>query len=156
MAILGVKLDCDDKAKEYFIDTNIRLLGNDLVKNPFNGKISYDHDFAVIDMKPIYYNFTPYIWVSIVTIYLVWGFTLVLIPLCLLGMAGYFWSKSFFTFILKKGLKKAGYTKQINVLKNNDLLREMIERWDRERSLTTCVSNESYLIDGSHLRKSEK
>lgn len=125
MALLGIKYFGDyNIINDFMKDTKEKLKDYDIVKNPFKGGIVefVDKNIYVIEMTPVYYNFSVFGYVYILIIYVFIGLSLWAIPGIILVIMGLFWSKYFFFFMLKIGLKKYGYKGKIKLLKNKDLL----------------------------------
>ena len=129
MATFGVRLENNEsfnQAIKFLEDTNKRISENNLIKNPFTGTIKRIGDIFLVDLKPIYFNFTPFFIFPIIGLYLFMGFTWIMIfpaSLCLLSI---FWTKYFFYFFFKIGVKKAGYKGKVKLLKDSETLRGVL------------------------------
>lgn len=128
MAIFGVEIkDYDDRVQELVVETNVRLQDTNLMKNPFRGGIKgYPGSMYVLMLEPIYFNFTWFLWLAAGALYFFLGLTYWLIPPVLLGCLGIFWSKYFYYFMFKRGLKKKGYTGKTKLLSTAETLKRVV------------------------------
>lgn len=167
MAVFVVK--CSDvniaenyKALHFFIDTAARLKSENLMRNPFVGEAVHLREEGagvwLVDMTPIY---PPIYWYSAfaygagimfsflnigVGAFISWfvGTALLLLRV--------FWSKSFYAFMLKQGLKKAGYTGAVTVCGPDEGLRVVTECL-KEMSMSSSKLSETVGIASIPLAK---
>ena len=134
MAIFGVTVEHEAAAVLFFSKVNKRLGVEDMVKNPFEGRIlQVERGFYVVDMKPIYPNMS---WVFalpgflglLILGHLVWW---VLLSFSIWGLFGFFWSRFFFFLMLWVGLRKVGYRGRVRLLRGDETLRGVMNRWGR-------------------------
>ena len=130
MAILTFRTENDAVVEKFIKETQDRLTNPNLVKNPFHSKIIWfknKEDITyILAIKPVYFNFTHYIWLIIFAwlfVFKRWSNWLIL-PM-FLGCLGIFWSKSFYQFMLTKGLRKSGYKGKITFLDFEKIFLEM-------------------------------
>lgn len=124
MAIFGVEFDSYDNGKIYSGVDEIRknLKDNNLVKNPFTGGIVQVNNCFLFNIKPIYFNFTPFFIFPIVFIYYFMGLSwLLIIPICLMSL-GFFWSKYFFYLMFKLKLRKIKYNGKVKLISDKKML----------------------------------
>ena len=126
MAVFGVLVDPGLEVLDFVAKTNHRLEDSNLVKNPFKGGIkTVLHDgrlLCVVSMRPVYFNFTVFGWLLAASVFFIWGVSWWILPGVILGSLGIFWHKSFFLFMMKKGMRKAGYTGQFKEINANTII----------------------------------
>jgi hypothetical protein len=132
LALFVVKADTSTEALEFFARTAERLEGNSLLKNPFIGKITRFSSLYVVDINPIYPNVTPFVFLSFIFVVVVWGWAWWMLSLLILSSAYFFWTKWFFYPILKRGLRKSGYSGEVKLCSNEDALKEVVTLWDNK------------------------
>jgi len=119
-----------DDVREYLDKTNENLQDANYIKNPFFGGIKYFIDgenlLTVIDINPIFYNFSLFGWLMLGGFYYAFGLSYWLIPCIVIGILGIFWTSYFFSFISVKGLRKSGYTGTIIKLNSDELLKKIV------------------------------
>jgi len=126
MAIFAVETEKDIKANEFMELSNNRLQSSNLVTNPFNGGIKKiegnNKNTYLVYMQPIYPRlYIAGIFFLIITlVFTKFRLSLWLIPSILILCTGILWSGQFFYFILKKGLRKHGFTGAIKKLHSDD------------------------------------
>jgi len=130
MAIFGVKVSDWKEAKPFFSETGVRLKGGNMVKNPFTGKIKRIDDLYIMGIEPIYFNFTHYIWLIGAVTFFVFGFKWFHFLVIGLGSLSIFWSRYFFYYMLKKGLRKRGYTGEMRLVGHKEIINTSILKWD--------------------------
>lgn len=118
MAVFGVKINLCSSALRFINLTNKRLLVDDMLKNPFKGRIICFGDLCYITITPIYTNLSIIGLVSMIISILVFGpiFNWLFIIGSLIALSGVFWTKQFFFIMFKYGLRKAGYAGEIKLL----------------------------------------
>jgi hypothetical protein len=117
-----------DVVEKFIDDTAERLKNPNPYTNPLKGSIRkcLAKETFVISMEPLYFNFTPYFWLTTAVGILFWGFTpWLLIPVSL-GCLGVFWSKHFFYWVCVRGLRKAGYVGPVMILNNKQIIERLI------------------------------
>lgn len=134
MATFGVEVTNCGEAYNFFSETRERLQSNSLVKNPFKGEIKKRDNMYIINIEPIYINFTPLVWALAIGGYFITGFHWWHYGLIAVGCLGIFWTKYFFYFFLKKGLKKKGYTGKTKLINKEDVIKKGVFEWDNKRS----------------------
>lgn len=134
MAIFGVKIENSPEVKQFFSDTNDRLQGENLVKNPFNGGIRYRAGVYIVKICPIYANFTPVFPLLGFGLTTIFGFRWWHLIFYSVGLLGWFWSNNFFKFVMKKGLRKAGYTGKLQFIKESDIIEKVVFEWVKPKS----------------------
>ncbi len=113
--------------KRFFTETAERLKEEHLVKNPFIGKIKKMGSVYVVQMDPVYFNFTWLIWLVFFASIIGFGFRYKWhIPMMLIASLGIFWTRYFFFFMMKKGLKKAGYLGPIRMIGVNEIIKREV------------------------------
>lgn len=137
MAIFGVKFDPCLIAERFFSDTKTRLAGENLVKNPFTGDIKIFDDLSVVSMKPVYFNFAPYILFMNFVLILAFGLRWFNYVLFIISLVGVLWSKYFFYFFLKLGLKKKGYKGNTSLVSSNKILKKVVFEWDKQKLINS-------------------
>lgn len=145
MAILGI-VTKDNKVVTDFIDTIIKKAkDNNLVNNPFNIGVcsfKYKNDVAhVIDITPVYPNFTFIAAAVAVLAYYFLRYWVILLAGVLFIAAGLFWSKHFYYFMFKKGITKAGYKDKIMMIDNKEIIKEGLI-YGTDRSLRIPIKAE--------------
>jgi len=132
MAIFGVKLEEDNKAKLFMQESNDRLQDNSIVKNPFYGRIALvpnSEDYYIVDMEPVYLKaYWGGAFILMATLVFT-GFklTLWLLPGIALLCCSIFWSKYFLYIMMRIGLRKAGYMGKIRLVNNKIMMKALIE-----------------------------
>ena len=123
MVIFGVKVLDSEKVDSFIDKTNDRF---DKVLF-FKGMLFKFKNMIVVDMKPLLF---PFYWlglVSFITIYYFWGFRPKLLTFAFIVFCGgIFWTRYFFYFFLKIGIKKEGYLGKIKLMSHQDTLREVL------------------------------
>jgi len=127
MVIFGIELENEDlKFNEFVNETNLRLDNNNVVSNPFVGKIlQLKGNLFIVKMQPLYPNFTYFIWMVVVAVYFYKGLHWIHIPGMLLGSLCFFWSKYFFNLMLQMGAKKHGCKAKISMINNKKIMEEV-------------------------------
>lgn len=127
MATFGVKVKDCKEARQFFKETNERLQNKDMMINPFYGGVKKLRHYYLIQMKPVYPNFTLIVWFIFFCTVMVFGYKLyVHIPMVVVGLLGIFWTRHFFFFMMKKGLKKAGYNDYVLMVDIHKLIEEEV------------------------------
>lgn len=133
MAIFGVELENNITATKFMEETDKRLSIDNLVTNPFEGKVKRleleDKDNYVIVMDPVYPHFYQWGLIGILVTFMIVGFKLSYwyLPSLIIYSFGFFWSKYFFFIVLYLGLKKAKYTGKVRLLSNKKILRSIVK-----------------------------
>lgn len=133
MTIFGIEVENNPEAKSFFLKTKDRLQEANLVTNPFKGDIRKKSNLYIVYIEPVYVHFTPIIWGICIGSFIIFGYRWVQIPLALIGCLYIFWTRYFFYYFMKKGLKKEGYngtTKMINI---KDIVINEVIKSDREK-----------------------
>lgn len=139
MAIFGIEVDNVAEANDFFLETEQRLQGTDMVVNPFFGSlkmyVSKDSVLGVASLKPMYPNLTLYVagFFAILGLFAYWnGWGLQFFFVCMSlasVLAGYFWSSHFMVSMMKVGLRKAGYKGKVETFVGSKLS-ERLFRWE--------------------------
>ena len=122
MVIFGISTADSEELDHFIYKTNERF--NKVLF--FTGKLFKFKDMVVIDMKPLIVKFYYLGLFSAVTIYYFWGFSKLLIPAFIVFAGGFFWTRYFFYFFLKIGLKKEGHTGKIKLISSQNTLRGVL------------------------------
>lgn len=132
MAVFGVITENKPKVWKFIKDVDTRLNGFDIKKNPFSGyakSFKDDNDLIVVlNMRPIWPNFAPWIAGFSFLISLFFGnLKLLVIPLIFIALS-FFWTPEFFYLTFKAGLKKAGFKGRVKRLKQNEIIDALARR----------------------------
>lgn len=126
MVIFGISLSEENKAFEEFVaETNERIKDNNVVRNPFTGRIiKLDHipGTYLIQISPLYPNYTPYIWIIGIFLFYFRGPHWLHIPIIILGCLGLFWSRYFYYWMFRLGAKKKGSNSKLSLLSDRKTL----------------------------------
>jgi hypothetical protein len=76
-------------------------------------------------MSPMFFNFTIFGWLILGSMFYFLGWTWFLLAPLFLCSLGFFWTKWFFYFGLKLGLKKKGYKGKVELISINNFLEEV-------------------------------
>jgi len=130
MVIFGIKTSKNFTFKKYVEDTQRRLNNNNFIKSPFNGKIeristTFDY-FYIVDIKPIIPNIPLFACVIMGMICLVFFKIPFVIAGIVFGLLSLLWSRFFFQFMFKIGLKKKGFKEKIVFLNPSKALKEVL------------------------------
>jgi hypothetical protein len=132
MAAFGIITIPNEIVDKFMEDTNERLEGDNFVKNPFYGKIKLIDDsntcaWWAIVMRPVY---APYYWFGLLgatgILFIAQGWTNWAILPLLLFASGIFYNGWFFAFMLRIGLRKAGYTGVLKILGKEEVINRLI------------------------------
>lgn len=126
MAIFGIKLKDGPLVNEFVEETNERLSKNNLVKNPFTGKIKKYNKLYVVNMEPIYYNFGKPGAVFCLALFLGFGYKIFLIPFLFFFVLSFFWTGYFMFYMFRIGLKKKGYKGKCKYYNAKKVIREIL------------------------------
>ena len=130
MAMYGMMLEKQDAVSKWIAQTNERTKEESFLKNPFKTKMKFwlrkKEVLLLIDIQPLYFNFTIFGWLLAVGTLIAFGFGWWLIPGIVLGCLGVFWTADFYFLMAKLGLRKAGYTGKVKRLKLSEIIREVI------------------------------
>lgn len=127
MSVFGVILNDCEPAERFFRETNERLKENHLVKNPYVGSIKKLGQVYVVKMQPVYFNYTWFIWLVLVASIIGFGFHYKWhIPMIAVGSLSIFWTKYFLFFMMKKGLKKAGYVGPVRMISPAEIIEKEV------------------------------
>jgi hypothetical protein len=129
MACFGFKTNDSEIVDKFVLDTDARLNSENFIKNPFKGNIKKidslgGESYFGVSMKPMYPHFY-WAGLMLVGIQLWWlnfTFTWWMLPGALIFSLGIFYSSEFFYFILKKGLKKVGYSEKIKRISQSEII----------------------------------
>ena len=133
MAAFMIRLKDNEKAVKFMAESKDRLLNNhNFVENPFNGYIGELNaepgfkSYAIV-MRPIYprFYFTG-LFLMAIALFFARGFIYWVIPGLIIFSAGIFWSRFFFYFMLRLGLRKAGYKDVIRLLDNEEAIEAIV------------------------------
>ncbi len=131
MVVFGLITEDNQIIQDFINDTNKRLDNNNLVKNPFVGKvygfkINETQLLHIVIINPIYFNVTYFGWLYVIGVYFILGLTYWLIPGFILGSMGIFWALCFYRYIYKKGLVKAGYLGYIEHMQKDGIIENIM------------------------------
>lgn len=136
MVHFAIETDNSDEAFKFFADTRERLQSVNILKNPFHGEIKtfvvYDKITAFISMKPIYPG--TFIFGSII---LLINYSVAIIrggsPNLFFNVVAIFFilaeilrTPQYFGFVLKRGLRKAGYKGKVSLIDGGVLFDKMM------------------------------
>lgn len=135
MASFGFKTEANELVDKFVLDTDKRLNSENFVKNPFKGKIKKidslsNESYYGVSMKPIY---PPFYYVGLLLIFIqLWfsNFTINLwmLPGTLIFLLGYFYSASFFYFMLGKGLRKVRYKGKLVRISKSEVITILLNK----------------------------
>lgn len=154
MIILGV--ESDQNSEQYFDDTEKRFSENNIVRNPFSAEVHQLPESTYIFMiKPLYPPFLPCFGGFLVAT-LLFAFGLKFSVLMILGLVllstGIFWTKYFFFFMLRAGMKKV-CSSRIKLLDNPEIIKRLIG-WRKKTFSSSFSTNEkTEKRNSSQLRK---
>lgn len=130
MSLYAIKTENIGVIHKWVEQTVDRGKENNMLKNPYEWKITKVRKkndlIVVIDAKPLYPNFSWLGWMGGVMVLFVWGASKWLIPCCIVGCLGIFWTADFMVLMTKKALRKAGYTGPIKRMKHSEIIKEAI------------------------------
>ena len=130
MAIYGMMLEKQDAVSKWIAETDKRSKEENFFKNPFKLRMKFwlrkKEVLLIMDIKPLYFNFSVFGWFMSAGALFMFGFGWWLWPGIILGCLGVFWTADFYFFMAKLGLRKAGYKGKIKRLKLGDIIREVI------------------------------
>lgn len=130
MAFVGVLVDNDESVYRFVALMKDRFKDNNILSNPFKGSVTAskagDKVLVVLSIVPVYFNFTILGWLVGAFILYFKGVHWLLIPCVILLLLGYFWSSRFYSFMMKKGFRKAGYSGDIQKLSTEEAVSLMI------------------------------
>lgn len=118
---------------KFLEDTDERLQGISLIYNPFKGYVrSFNlkkegYRLSIIKIHPIYADISIIGVVGIIGINFLWGLTLGMIPFLLIALSHFFYTYTFYTFMFRKGLKKAGYEEPYKIIKADETIDILLE-----------------------------
>jgi hypothetical protein len=105
------------------MDFSERMSNNNFIQNPFFGGVKPISDNVYcISITPVWVDVSWFGWLGVLMPYLVWGWSNWLIFPIIIGLSGILWTKYFFFFMLKLGLKKAGYKDKIKLIHSEDIV----------------------------------
>lgn len=133
MPTFGIETEDDFYARAFFNKTNLRLSEENVIKNPFKGRIHiYDKGFAVVDLQPIYFNVAIVGLVAFLIPFLFGGFNITAwcIPGVIIMCLGFCWTRYFFYLIIRIGLSKTKYKGKVKLLPDNETIRRCLT-WDK-------------------------
>ena len=130
MATFGIETEKNINVIKFMEATHRRINSNNFLKSPFNGSVERISTtfkaFYVVDIKPIYPNiplFAGVIMAMICLVFFKWPFIVASLIFFTLSLI---WTRYFFQFMLKIGLKKAGYKENINFLSPGETLKRVL------------------------------
>lgn len=129
MASFGFLTEKSELVESFIEKTNQRLEVHHILKNPFEGRIIKIKGIYLASMNPMYPNLSLLGLIFILGWFAIFGFKLIgwYIPGLVLLVSGVFWSKYFFYLMLKKGLKKEGYTGIVKLIPNNKIIERIVK-----------------------------
>jgi hypothetical protein len=130
MAMFGILLDKDVAVTKWIADTKKRTTYDNVFKNPFKTKIRFWNKkgevLLLMDITPIYFNYSIYGWFMSAGTLLLFGFGWWMWPGIVLGCLGLFWTSEFYFVMTKLGLRRTGYKGKIKRMKLSRLIREVV------------------------------
>ena len=137
MVVFAIETDCLGIVQDFMKDTHKRLQNNSLRRNPYDGgtarlpnnRFIDTPDRYLIDMTPLYPpTYLGGIFAIVGSIFwrgFVWNWLLTVGVLLL--ASGLLWSRYFMFVMLRLGLKKAGYNGPVRLIRDNDILKHIID-----------------------------
>lgn len=132
MAFFVVKTKHSAKIKEWIGSTKTKNNNSNPFKAPFKISLNYFKapgeisSFIACLIEPIFPNVSVFGWAGVCLIYSVWGYSnFILLPITI-GLSGFFWSSTFYSFIVSKSLKRFGHTHSVKRVKVRTLFEEVI------------------------------
>lgn len=136
MALFGFRAEHKKELTNFMLATQKKLESNNVVYNPFIAKIKEFNLISegepeviyLIDMNPIYLNFTPIGWFMAFAVLVLFGFSWWITPGVVITLLGVFWTPEFYYIMFRLGLKKAGYKGKVKRLRNEAIIKELLLR----------------------------
>lgn len=115
MVIFGVCKGSLKSLDKYVLEVKGRLEQPVFFKNPFIGGVVSNKGLWIINIKPLYPNFSIYGLLGFIVTFVVTNFKLSwwLLPSLIIFGLGFFWSGLFFRLMFKLGLRKKGIRTKI-------------------------------------------
>lgn len=133
MAIFGIKTIFTPALHKFMEESNERLKSESILDNPFKGVVKIikridSNIYYGIDITPIYppVPLAGALFMVIPLIFTGWRWSWWLLPGAVFLALGVLWSKYFFYGVLRLGLRKKGIRQKIRLLRNNELLKVLI------------------------------
>jgi len=130
MAMYGILLDKDKAVAKWIAETTKRTQEENFLKNPFKTKIKFwlkkKQLLLLMDITPIYFNYTIFGWVMSAGTLLMFGLGWWVWPGIILGCLGFFWTSEFYFEMTKLGLRRAGYKGKIKRMRLGEVIREVV------------------------------
>lgn len=126
MAVFGVKTPENEDLDKCVNSIRVRLMGENLVLNPFRGSIRRMNGVYVFNMTPVYPNFTWAGWLSLLATFYFSGWTWWLLPSLVLVGLGFFWSSYFFYLMFRLALRKDKIRIDTKMLTGSRLIEEVL------------------------------
>jgi len=144
MVLFGLETNKEEKLTKFVRDTNERINDNNMVKNPFTGKVTTknlpdNRMLHIVEISPIYMNFTIFGWLLCFIFFFLRGFTWWLAPGIVLGCLGIFWTAPFFRMMYKKGMRKAGYLNDVKSIKHKEIILMLCNMEAKEDGTIGCI-----------------
>lgn len=136
MALFGFKAEHTEKLINFMNAVEKKLKSNNLVYNPFNAKVSSypmitekkPEIIYILDMTPIYPNFSVIGWFMVFGVLVMAGFSYWIIPGIIISLLGIFWTAEFYYFAFRLGLYKHGYRGEIKRLNHQKIIESLLLR----------------------------
>lgn len=114
----------------FVFDTNSRLSEENLVNNPFIGKIHLmPPDTYLVQMEPVYPKFYQFGLIGLlISLAFTRGWSLWLLPSLFLLSTGFLWTRYFYIIFIRLGSKKAGHNNKLRLVTGRETLNRLISR----------------------------
>lgn len=122
MVIFGVEVSNSKELDNFIYKSNKRFKKVLL----FYGELSKVKNILVVNMRPL---LMPFYWMGLFSFFVItyfWGFNKFSIMALMVFSGGIVWTRYFFYFFLKMGLKKEGHKGKIKLLYDQNTLREVL------------------------------
>jgi len=130
VVLYAFRTDKSEAIIRWLKQTRERCRDNNILKNPFNSRFKQltrkDCLLLVFEVNPLYPNFSVFGWLTGLAIWIIWGWTLWIIPCLFIGCLSVFWSADFYFLMTKLGLRKAGYKGPVKRLKLSQFIQEVV------------------------------
>jgi hypothetical protein len=127
LSLFAIRTQEFSRRKEWEKALKDRTKGVSVLKNPFETEfitIKADNDLMhVFDVRPLWFNFSIFGWLAGLGSLFIVGPSWFLIPSCIVGSMGLFWSPQFVRLGLRRGLRRYGYVGPIRNVKLSEVVR---------------------------------
>lgn len=131
MSIFCIKIIGNKYSKEFFNETIDRLKEENIVKNPFRGKIfsitKPPLDYYILDLTPVYPKIHAIGIYLLVIAFIFGGFSLWLLPGAIIYSFGFFSSSLFYYLMVILGLRKKGFKGKVKLVGKTRIIRVLTD-----------------------------